>query len=94
MRAPESVEIAVNEKQPLRQATSSMLECVLDFHQERGLVRHALADHNACDQVLSGADYAGTGLNDAGLLRRDFLDRMTQIVFVVEINLRDHGDVR
>jgi len=56
------------------------------------LLRDATPDHDARDQMFGGADDASPRLDDAGLFRGNFLDGMAEIVFVVEINLRDHGD--
>ena len=75
-------------------ATSSRSKCVLDFDQERILLRGAALDDDAGNQMLRGADHARAGLDDASLLPRDFLDRMAQKIFVIEINLRDYRDFR
>src|SRR5215469_9706443 len=42
--------------------------------------------------MLGCAHHASPWLDNPGLLSRDFLDRMTEIIFVIEINLRDDGD--
>ena len=67
---------------------------IFDFHEERGLLRAAAANHHAGDEVLGGADHASARLDDSRFFSRDFLDRVAEIIFVVEINLRDDRDFR
>src|SRR5579862_1228270 len=68
------------------------VKSVFNFHEKSGLFRTAAANHHTGDVVLGGADHAGAGLDDPRLFRRDFLDRVAEIIFVVEIDLGDHGD--
>ena len=40
------------------------------------------------------AHHPGARLDDAGLLAGDLFDGMAEEIFVIEIDLRDHGDFR
>src|SRR5580658_3603475 len=62
----------------------------IEFEQASVLLFTASRDRTARFGTLGGAQHGGIWLDDAGFLARNFFQRMAEIGFVIEINLRDH----
>src|ERR1019366_8046466 len=64
------------------------------FHEPRILFSCAMTDNSFSRWTARRAHHPRSLLDDAGLFAGNLFNRMTEKILVIEINLRDHRDLR